>query len=299
MIFPLFLHLVFSAPEVQCQIHVKMAAESSRFTEVSPGCNIIQASQWYDLSYNGNAAAIFIESETSSIFMRCCYFESCRAPGHENGAIYLNTKQMDIFCVAASECAAEYNMFGSLTAQKRYRMSTRYFTVFNVGLKSQYNMGISHDLVFNQASIVLEHGNFTNAQTKEVSPFLTSNEIAGAIFKYTSFVNSENRICLELTQCQSVKKFEYTNFVNLTASEAVITFSSNWKLYWTSFSNCKGLLFKFMGTGNLVINNFIVDFPISDYPGVNLDKKTETSSFGFTFTPSGKLQFNRYRWDLK
>ena len=289
----------FSAPEVQCQIHVRMAAESSRFTEVSAGCNIIQASQWYDLTYNGNAAAIYIESETSSIFMRCCYFESCRTPGFSDGAIFLSSKQMDIFCVAASDCAADYNMFGSLTAQKRYRMSTRYLTIFNTGLRSQYMFGISHGLVFNQASIVLEHGNFTNSQTEDVSPMLTSNEIAGAILKYTSFINAENRICLQLTQCQSVKKFEYTNFVNLTASEAVITFSSNWKLYWTSFSNCQGLLFKFIGSGNLILTNIVVDFPISDYPGVNIDKKTETSSFAFTFTPSGKLQFNRYRWDLR
>ena len=286
-------------PQVQCKLHVSMASESSRFTTISPGCNIIQASQWYDMKYDGDAAAIYIDSDKSSIFMRCCYFETCRTLKHSDGAIHISARQMEIFCVAASECAAEYNMFGSLIAQKRYRISTRYLTIFNTGLRSKYNHGKSHGLVLSQASVVLEHGNFTNSQTSEISPMLSSNEIAGAILKFTSFVESSSKICLELSQCQAVKKFEFTNFVNLTASDAIITFSSNWKLYWTSFSNCHGLLFKHIDSGNLVITNFVIDFPISDFPGVNMDKKTETNSFAFTYTPSGKLLFNRYRWDLK
>ena len=296
--FSLLLSFAFSVPEVQCKIHVIMAAESQRFTTAASGCNIIQASQWYDLNYNGTASAIFIESDTASIFMRCCYFESCRTPGNTDGAIHLVSKQMDVFCVAASECAAKYNMFGSITAHKRYRMSSRYLSIFNTGLRSQFNFGDAHGLVFNQASIVLEHGNFTNSQTKEISPMFTPHEIAGAILKYTSFVDANNKICIQLTQCQAVKKFEFTNFVNLTASDAIITFTSNWKLYWSAFSNCRGLLFRQDKSGNLIISNFITDFTISAYPGVNLDKKTRTSE-PFTYTPSGKLLFNRYRWDLK
>ncbi|EAY18852.1 hypothetical protein TVAG_295040 [Trichomonas vaginalis G3] len=277
-----------------------MVLEAARLTTFQKGCNILQASQWYDFTTNESGAAIYFNptDKDSNIWIKCCYFERCFVPEGNDGAMFISCNTIDLNCVAASDIAAKQNQFGTIEAVKRKKFTCKFISTYKSGMLSSCPVGESNNILCKLGLFLWETANITHSEVSGDGCCLTPQDLSNTVIKFTHFLNSKADICIPLRRSISSKKIiEKVNFVNLTSTTAVIMMESQWVCNTINIQNCRGPIFKMAVVKTFVtINDFYFDFSFSDYPGISVNKKFQTDSYLIPI--SDNFLYNRYRWNL-